>query len=106
MHFQFLAVNTSTKAMSCYPHLQRLSKSRKSYNERRYLISAIKRDYEVIARYNPVKPSTQRDFTEAASRRHYSPASSEMVTKSLYVTGIISDILGLWVNELVGMTKG
>ena len=81
------------KATSCYPHFAAVtSRNHASHIMRKVLISTrlearLRRSYR-SSMILVSSPSTRRDFTKLPAESHYSPASSEMVTKSLYVTGL------------------
>ena len=91
--FRILTVNTSTKAMSCYPHFAAVtSRNHASHIMRKVLISTrlearLRRSYR-LSMILVSSPSTQRDFTKLPAESLHSHASSGMEKPSLYVTGL------------------
>ena len=85
-----------------------IEKSRKSYNEKGADFDEIRGEIakKLSLEYNPGKlPEYAKRFYEAASREPLFNCKFGDGEDEFVCDGIISDILGIWVNELVGMTR-
>ncbi len=85
-----------------------IEKSRKSYNEKGADFDEIRGEIakKLSLEYDPGKlPEYAKRFYEAASREPLFTCKFGDGEDEFVCDGIISDILGIWVNELVGMTR-
>ena len=109
MHFGFsckyIYKNDELLSAFCSGYIE---KSRKSYNEKGADFDEIRGEIvkKLSLEYDPGKlPEYAKKFYEAASREPSFTCKFGDGEDEFVCDGIISDILGLWVNELVGMTR-